>query len=201
MGRWRAIPLMMSLCLLAGCGGGGDKTGEDLALEIGREFAAMTACSGQVELTADYANRTFECALELVYDNTTGATLTILEPELARGVAAHIGPEGTELTYDGFSLDAGPVTDTGLAPVEAVPALYEAITQGYIAVAELGEETLTVTYRDGVEAPGSGLEAVVVFDVETHFPLTGELFWDGARVVSVQLSDFQMMTSPEPGGA
>lgn len=186
---------MMSLLLLGGCGGRGETSGEDLALDIRKEFAAMTACSCQVALTADYETRVFDYVLDVTYDASSGARLAIVEPEIARGVTAAIQAGQTQLVYDGFSLDAGPLTGDGLSPLEAVPALYRAVAQGYIAAVDLGEGTLSVTYRDGESEPGVGLEAVVCFDAQSHAPLTGELYSDGARIVQVQVKDFQRMTS------
>lgn len=196
MGRLRALPLMMSLFLLAGCaaGGEGEKTGEELAIEIQKEFAAMTACSGQVSLTADYETRIFDYVLDVTYDSVSGAALTIVEPQIAQGVTARLKAGETQLVYDDFSLDAGPITDSGLAPVEAVPTFYREISQGYIAGIELSGGLLSVTYRESGQDPGTGLETVVVFDAKTRMPLSGELYWDGARVMEAQLKDFQMMT-------
>ncbi len=198
MGRLRALPLMMSLLLLGGCGGSGEVSGEDLALEIQKEFAGMTACSCQVALTADYETRVFDYVLDVTYDVTGGARLTIVEPEIARGVTAAIQAGQTQLVYDGFSLDAGPLTGDGLSPLEAVPTLYRAVAQGYIAGIDLAGETLSVTYRDGENEPGTGLEAVVRFDAKSHAPISGELYYDGARIIQAQVKDFQSMT-PQAG--
>lgn len=193
MGRVKAVPLMMSLLLLAGCGGGGKTTSsEELALAIQKDFASMTTCSCQVALTADYETRVFDYVLDVAYD-VSGADLTIVEPEIARGVTAHIEAGQTQLVYDGFSLDAGSLTADGLSPVETVPAFYRAISQGYIANLDGNGETLTVTYRPGESQPGVGLETVVTFDARTKTPLWGELFYDGTRIVTAQVKDFQSL--------
>lgn len=157
----------------------------------------MTACSCQVALTADYETRAFDYVLDVTYDQAGGAVLTIVEPEIARGVAAAIGEGQTQLVYDGFSLDAGPLTTDGLSPLETVPTFYRAIAQGYIAGIDLAGETLTVTYRDGEDPPGTGLEAVVTFDGKTHAPLSGELYFDGVRIVEAQVREFRSM-APQP---
>lgn len=195
MGRFRAIPLMMSLFLLAGCagGGGGEPTGEELALVIQKEFSQMTACSCQASISADYGDKVFDCVVDVTYDTAAGAELTLVEPEIARGVTARIARGETSLSYGTFSLDVGPLTENGLSPVGAVPALWAQIARGYIAGAELEEGTLRVTYRQGDDPPGVGLEAEVTFDAQSHAPLAGELYSDGARVVAVQVSDFQML--------
>lgn len=200
--RLRWFPLMISLILLAGCaagGGQGKKSGEELALELQREFAHMTACNGRFALTADYGERTFECVVEAVYDQVTGGTLTVVEPELIQGVRATFQAGSTALSYDEFSLETGPLTDEGLSPMETLPTLWRQISQGYIAAVGEGKGTLTVTYRADTQTPGSGLEAAVVFDTESGKPTVGELFWDGSRVVTVEVQAFEMMGAAELG--
>lgn len=193
--RFRWFPLMMSLLLLAGCTAGkqGKQSGEDLALAIQKEFSGMTACTGRFRLTADYGERTFECVLDAAYDQVTGGSLTIVEPELVQGVTARFAAGETSLCYDGFSLETGPLTDEGISPMETLPTLWRQITEGYIAAVAEKDGLLTVTYRPDSQSPGAGLEAAVAFDTESHQPVTGELFWDSARVAAVEVQEFQMM--------
>lgn len=189
---------MMSLLLLAGCAGGGrEPTGEDLALVIQKEFSRMTGCSCHLDLSADYGDKVFDCALDVTYDTAAGAELKLVEPEIARGVTARIARGEASLSYGTFSLDIGPLTGEGLSPLEAVPALWSQIARGYIDAAELEEGTLAVTYRRGDDPPGVGLESQVTFDAQSHVPLTGELYSDGKRVVTVAVSDFQMLGPQE----
>lgn len=196
--RLGLFPLMMSLLLLTACGGGeGRVNGEELALQLQKEFSAMTACSGRVSMEADYGERVFACVLDVTYDQVTGGVLTMVEPEIAKGVSARISPDGASLSYEGFSLETGDVTGDGLSPVEAVPRLYQAVSRDFVAGASVTDGVLSVTYRDGEQTPGTGLEAVVTFDVESHAPLTGELFWDGTRVIFAQMADFQMMAADQ----
>ncbi len=192
MGRFRAVPLMMSLLLLAGCAGKGGRSEEDVALEIRRSFLDMTACSGRMSVTADYAERTFDCVLDVVYDQGGGATVTVVEPELVAGVSAHLAPEGTTLVCDTVSLETGPVTDEGLSPIETPITLYKAVTAGYLAAWDMDETTVHLTYRDGTSSPGSGLETAVTFDATTLRPTEFSLSWEGKQVISGAFEEFEM---------
>ncbi len=192
MGRFRALPLMMSLLILAGCAGGGEGSEEDVALEIRRNFLDMTGCTGRLSLTADYGERTFDCVLDVVYDSVGGATVTVVEPELVAGVSAHLAPEGATLTYDTVSLETGPVTDDGLSPMETPVTLYRAVTEGYLAAWDMDETAVYLTYRDGTSEPGQGLETAVTFDKATLHPTEFFLSWDGKQVISGEFESFTM---------
>lgn len=201
MGRFcKALPLMISLLFLAACGGGaGERTGEELALALQEEYNQLTAVTCRVALTAEGEDQVFDCVVDVVWDQATGAGLTMVEPELAKGVTARIAKGETSLQYGDFSLDIGPLTGDGLSPMEVVPTLWGQLTGGYIAGASLTGDTLEVTYRQGEELPGTGLEAQVTFDVQSHAPLTGELYFDGRRVAAVQVEDFQSMGAQTQG--
>ncbi len=200
MGRLKALPLMMSLLLLAGCaGGGGEGTGEELAVALQQEYGQLTAVTCRLALTAEYDQEVFECVLDVVWDRATGAGLTMVEPEIAKGVTARIAQGETSLQYGDFSLETGPLTGDGLSPMEVVPTLWGQATGGYIAQASVTDGVLEVTYRQGETPPGTGLEALVTFDTQSHAPLTGELYSDGARVATVTVENFQSMSGQDQG--
>ena len=161
----------------------------------------MTACTGRFSLTADYGERTFECVLDATYDQVTGGTLTIAEPELVKGVTARFSAEGTALTYEGFSLETGPLTDEGISPMETLPTLWKQISGGYMAAVEERDGSLTVTYRADGQSPGTGLEAVVVFDAESGGPTSGAALQPGAGMPVRGRGQGQRLRSrSDPGG-
>ena len=194
--RKKLCALMMTLSLLAGCGGGEDEgTGADeLALNIRTEFLAMTACSFTADITADYGQRGDEYTLEVAWEKDGETVLTVTAPETIAGITARIADGTTYLEYDGASLETGPLSGDGLSPMEAVPAILEEICTGCIAACgfeTVGEqELLRVVCREPESTPGTGAEGVFWFDPVTHAPVLAELMQDGYTVIRCEVTEF-----------
>lgn len=202
MGRPKLLPLMMSLVLLAGCGRGAtERSAEEHAIDLQRQWRDMTACSCHLALTADYGERVFSCEMDMAYDQVTGGVFTLTQPDLVRGISARVKGDDLSLSYDGTSLETGPLTDEGLSPLEAAPTLYRQLTQGNLSSWELADGVLTLAFRGYDTQPGEGLEATVSFNAETDEPLTGRLSWNGTQIIEIQATNFQMMTGEAPEGS
>ncbi|MEG2455096.1 MAG: hypothetical protein RSC08_02485 [Oscillospiraceae bacterium] len=197
--------LMISLCLLVSCGHGTEETqtAEQLALEIRTELLGMTACTATAKLTADYGQRVYECTLDAAYSAETGGTLTVVEPALIAGVTVRIAPGSSVLEYDGISLETGPLTDSGLTPVGALPALLAYGRNGYIS--QCGFETrdeqllLRVFYTDPEGTPGEGTEGALWFGVANHNPVAAELYENGELVLGCDFTAFERTSAPAAG--
>jgi len=192
--RVRLGALMMTLLLLAGCGGGGVDEAEQMALEIRAEYLSMTGCMADVAVTADYGDRIFECKLEL--DHTAGkeSVLTVEEPELFKGVTARLREGEVLLEFDGLCLETGPLTGEGISPLQAVPVLLEQVREGFISqwgMETLGEnECVFFTTSDPNRQPGEGTCFTVWFEREDFAWRKGEITVDGRSVLRCEISDF-----------
>ena len=198
--RRRAIGaqmIILVLVLLAGCGrdSGGGQGAEELALEIRTEYIGMTALSAGLEVTADYGERVYTYGMALAWDQEAGTTLTLTAPEAVAGVTLQVKDGETALEYDGVRLETGPLSEAGISPVDAVPALLRQVREGFIAACcteQLGErEALRVCYRAPEAQPGTGTETTIWFDTVTHALLRGEVAVDGFTVLQCVFSNFQ----------
>ena len=206
MRKRRLCAQMMTLCLLltacgGGSGGGGD---EELALDIRAEYLGMAGCAATAEITADYGQRVYEFTLEMRYEKDGEMVLTVTAPEDVAGVTARVRDGAATLEYDGASLETGQLDGQGLSPVSALPVLLECVRSGFIA--EVGREdldersALRMCCRDPEQTPGSGVEAAMWFDLDSHALLQGEILVDGARVILCRFTQFTMEQATQQVG-
>lgn len=199
--------LMMTLCLsLTACGGGaGAGDTDELALDIRTEYLAMEGCTARMDVTADYGERVYTFTLDLSYEREGDATLTIVAPAEVAGVTARLSGEQTYLEYDGVSLETGPLDESGLSPMGAVPLMLRGAMEGFIAESGLetvGERScLRMTCRDPEAPPGTGRELTLWFDTSTHDLVGGEILSDGVRIISGTVSSFARHSASGEGAA
>ncbi len=197
-----ALMIILAL-LLSGCSGRtqADRA-EELLSELRGKYLEMTACSGHVDMTADYGARVYEFGVDLSWQREGETTLTLTAPENVAGVVARIREGETALEFDGVMLETGPLNSTGLSPVDALPALLGYAREGFAAECTLegteGAELLRVIFRDPQAQPGEGAEAQMWFDPDTAALTAAELSEGGETVLRCEFSGFTM-TVPESG--
>ena len=190
--------LTISLCLaLTACGGEvGISPAEQLALDIRGELLETAGCTAQLELTADYGQRVYTYGIDLSWQREGETVLTITAPENVAGITARILEGETALEYDGMRVETGPLDDSGMSPVDAVPVLLDYAEAGFIAACGMETvdeaEVLRVDYREPEAAAGEGRECSLWFDPSTRALLRGELSQDGFTVIQCVFSDFEM---------
>ena len=79
--------LMMTLCLLAACGGeaGTGNNTDELALDIRADYLSMSGCTARMDVTADYGERVYTYTLDLSYQKDGDTTLAVVAPEEVAG--------------------------------------------------------------------------------------------------------------------
>ena len=181
--------LMMTL--LTGCGNAVVSEAEELALTIRGEYLAMDSCALRASVTADYGQRVYQYELAAAV-NGEETVLTLSAPETVAGLTARIAGTDSRLEFDGVSVETGPLADSGLTPVSALPALLEAARSGYSVTCALEEDgaLLRVDCGDPASSPGSGTETVLWFDAASHALVRGEVSVDGFRVVLCEFLEF-----------
>lgn len=193
------VLLLLPVILLCGCTG--EQEDNDLALQLRADFLDRTGCAGTMEVTADYGQRVYQYTVTFSGNEKDGLSLVITAPEEVAGITATIAQGQTFLTFDGVQLETGPLNETGLSPLDALPAFLTAMESGYIAETGtelLGEaEALRLCCREPERAPGQGLETLLWFDKTNQTLLQGELRQDGATVIRCTFSEFLLTKAAE----
>lgn len=186
--------LMMTLPLSA-CRAGGSTSPQEQALTIRADYLAATGCTARVTLRADYGRRVYdyEGAVTVSGEDTV---LTLTAPAEVAGVVARLSGTNGQLEYEGTVVETGPLSDEGLTPLGAVPALLEAARSAFMDSSTLepldGVSVLRVLCRDPSRSPGQGQEATLWFDPGSGALLLGELTLDGRQVVRCEFEQFTL---------
>ena len=178
----RLYPLLLCLCLmLTGC----------QRRDIQAEFEALSsrlAESGSLSFTAnvraEYEDKTARFTLGYE-ENAEGGTVTVLAPELIKGIKAHVGPGGTQLQYDSVVLDTGSLDNFGLSPLSSLPVLLQALKAAHLD-SFWEEDGMSVLQLE----PEDQLKCTVWFESESMIPLRAEIASGGRVTVYIEISDW-----------
>ncbi len=184
---------VLMMTFLTGCGAAGGNEAEELALAVRGEYLALDACTARAAVTADYGQRVYQYEMAVTVSGEE-TTLALTAPETVAGLTARTSGTDSFLEFDGLSVETGPLDDSGLTPVSALPALLEAARSGYITACALEEDgaLLRVDCGDPAGSPGTGTETSLWFDASSHALVRGEISVDGFRAVLCEFSDFTM---------
>ncbi len=192
------VPMIALLLALAACGGSGagGSRAEQLAQDIRGEYLAMTACSAGLDVTADYGTRVYEYGIDLSWARDGETVLTLTAPETVAGLSARLSGGSSALEYDGVRVETGPLDESGLSPVDAVPVLLDCAQAGFLAECGLetvdGTEVLRVVSRDPEGTAGTGREISLWFAPDSHALLRGEIAQDGFTIIQCVVHGFTM---------
>lgn len=182
MRRLKLAALMMVLVLLSACGG--DKSrGELEALRQRIEVSQSVEMTAHV--MADMGETAEEYTLSLAW-SAEESVVAVLEPELIRGVRAHIGADGDSVEYEGAILAVGRLSENGLSPVTALPELIAAIRTAHAETFWTEGENYAMTL-----VPDDEMRITLWMDAQ-GIPVAAEFIseLDGKVLLRCEISEF-----------
>ena len=198
MKKWRRSLLLLILTgtlLLTGCAGGGSSAKSKLQAAQS-VYRTMSGCTAQAEITADYGQRVYGYTVDLTVKGGSGV-MTVKEPENLAGTVLTWSDGETKLAFDGAELDTGALSDSGLSPADAMPAILTACQGGEIVDCCMEEQEGQEALHGTLDLDGDqGGQIQCWFRPENYGLLRAELSQDGVTVVTMRFSDFSF-TFPE----
>ncbi len=173
--------LLAAALLLGGCGSRNEARFRDFSEALrAREDLAMTAV-----VRAEYDDRSCSFTLRYTDEEDGGCCVEVLEPELIRGVRAHMDGSGAKLLFDSVAIDTGEDAAAQLSPMGALPLLARSLREGMLD---------SVWTEDGncaaLLVPEDGVAVTVLFDGEMK-PSRAEMAQDGRVRLYVELTEFE----------
>ena len=181
------IPILLCAFFLSACG---KNRGESDFKAFSERLDALETLSFTAQVRAEYEHKTARFGLSYE-EGSDGGRVTVLAPELIRGVSARVKPGSSTLEYDSVVLDTGSLDSFGLSPLSSLPAMLRAMRQGHVdSVWE--EDGKTVVMLE----PDDELRCTVWFSKGDMRPLRAELITDGRVTVYVEISDWTEGAKP-----
>ena len=150
----------------------------------------LASLSFTAQVRAEYEHKTARFALSYEEDGE-GGRVTVLAPELIRGVSARVKPGSSTLEYDSVVLDTGSLDSFGLSPLSSLPAMLRAMRLGHVDSIWEEDGKTVVTLE-----PDEELRCAVWFSTPDMRPLRAELITDGRVRVYIDISDWTENTMP-----
>ena len=176
--------ILMLICLTLLLPGCGKNRRESDYRAFAERLNAAEGLSFTAQVRAEYEHKTARFGLAYE-ENGEGGRVTVLAPELIKGISAKVRPGSSTLEYDTVVLDTGSLDSFGLSPLSSLPTLTRALKTGHVdSVWE--EDGKTVVLLE----PDDHLRCTVWFSKGDMRPMRAELITDGRVTVYVELSDW-----------
>lgn len=180
--------VFMLLLLLAGCSGGNKELERGMLLRS--KILKAEQISFTADIAADYGDKLTLFSMDCRTDANGDMMFTVTAPETIAGITGRISQGAGKLTFDDTALNFELLTDDQLSPVSAPWILMKTLRSGYLTSAGMEEEQLRLTINDSYE--DDALQLDIWLD-EKEVPQCAEVCYDGRRILTVTVKEFQIL--------
>lgn len=178
--------IFIVLILLTGCSSGESEINR--AMEL-RAKLLRSDCSFTAEITADYGDKVYTFTLACSGNAQGDLGFTVVKPETISGITGTFTGEEGYLTFGEGALQFDRMADGQVTPVSAPWILLKTMQSGYLTSAGMDGEWLRVAIDDSYEDDALRLD--IWLDSE-NIPVQAEICYDGRRILSLNVTDFQI---------
>lgn len=184
MRRYIAI-LLIVIVMFSGCSGAINSM--DKAIALRNELLSSKACSFISVITADYGDKIYEFKVQSNVSANGDLTFEVIEPDSICGIVGKISDSGGQITFDEQVLMFETLADGEITPVCAPWLFIRALRSGYINACGKDGDGVHIQIDDSYCT--KALQVDIWTDVNNK-PIRCEFFWEGRRIVSIDVVDF-----------
>lgn len=183
----RTICCILFFVLLSGC----SKTDIyiDKALSLRKSLNTCSNFTFVCHITADYGNEIHNFSANCSVDSNGDMTFAVLSPETIKGISGKIQSGKGKITFDDAVLAFPILAEGELSPVSGPWLMCKSLLSGYISSSCEENGQIRVTLNDSYE------EDALTVDVqlnEHNVPAYAEIIWQGRRILSLNVENFQI---------
>lgn len=161
----------------------------DSAFDLRERIANSNGCVFELEITTDYQDGYYTFQMSCESDVSGNIKFTVTSPESICGITGVITAEDGKLTFDDKLLLFSLLADGEITPVSAPWFFIKALRGGYIAGCSI-QDNGTLLQIDDSYADKLIKQNIYLSDGK---PLTAEIIWEGRRIVTLDVKDFQIL--------
>lgn len=175
----------MIFFVLSGCARSDDSM--KVALQFRSKLLASEQYTFDARITADYGDIVYTFLLKCQSQDSGDLSFSIIEPETISGITGTISQKGGKITFDDKALFFEEMAQGELTPVGAPWVMLNALKSGYIKGAGKSGDGILMQVDDSYAEKAMHLNVKLG---SNHLPYFAEIFYDGRRIVSIEIEKF-----------
>lgn len=179
--------VMVILLFLSGCKSENALLQPGLALR--ENLLNGKGCRFQAEIKADFGDITSSFSLDCRVDNNGDLSFEVLSPESISGISGSVDQQSGKLTFEETVLTFPLLAEGEVSPVSAPWLFYKALTGGYLRTSGKDGNQIRLTVDDSFQGENLTLDIWL----EEGLPVCAEIQWQGRNILSLWISDFEIL--------
>jgi hypothetical protein len=183
----KCIAFLLALLCLSGCGGENPELKRAMDL---RAKLLTSSVSFDAEITADYGSEIHTFSVYCEGDTQGNLGFRVTAPETIADITGRIEAGEGKLTYRDTVLAFPLLAEDQLSPVSSPWIFYKTLRGGYLTSAGTEDDLIRLTIDDSYE------EDALTVDIwldKTDTPIRAEILYDGRRILTLAIKNFQMV--------
>lgn len=183
MKRW--IPIVLIPLFLAGCRL--QNHSMDKLLSFRENLLQSSTITFDANITADYGEEYYAFQMHCIADKNGDLSFRVVSPDSIQGIEGTVSQSDGHLTFDNHVLLFKTQDQLRLSPVCTPWVIVRALRSGYIVSCGITDTGYIAVVDDTYKENNLSLEIIFFEDI----PTSVEIFWNQARILSVEISNFQ----------